>query len=229
MPKYWKDPYYDLITRSGKKITIDVTTSVSAGLSPSSLVTKSVIPFLKKKQVVKVLDFGAGALRHTIPLLNSGFQVCAVEFQEGFSRPVASRELAKAQKHGNFSKLIWPNQFISDKRKFDAALLIYVLQIMPIQKEREAVLKHIYQKLKPDSYLFYSSQYGQITQADKSNKVSDGYFRWPKRKMHSFYTEFNAEDTDKLIESMGFKRLKSLGRGGPEQFFVYVKGSSTWV
>src|SRR5439155_27303182 len=100
-----------------------------------------------QKNVERIIDFGAGSLRHTFPLLDAGFQVCAVEFQENFDRPVCAKALAEAKQHSNFSTLIYPNDFISDRRRFDAAFLCYVLQVMPIRTERDTVLKHLRKKL----------------------------------------------------------------------------------
>lgn len=229
MPKYWKKPYYELRAASGAKVLIDVTSSASAGLGPSSVVVDKLIPFLKSRRVERVLDFGAGALRHTFPLLDAGFQVCAVEFEEGFTRPVAKKALAKASRHHNFSALVWPRQFISDKRMFDAALLAFVIQIMPIPKERTAVIRHIYKKLNRDAYLFYAARFGQVSASDESRKVSDGFYRWPDREAHSFYREFTTEQTHKMFEDHGFHRIRSLSERGTQQMQVYSKGKATWA
>jgi hypothetical protein len=131
MPKIWQKPLYVLPAKGGKNVTIDVTSSVSPGLPPNKAVTE-LASFLKKKKVERILDFGAGALRHTFPLLDAGFQVCAVEFEECFARPACAKALAQAKTHPNFSTLIYPRDFIHDNRRFDAALLCYVLQTMPI-------------------------------------------------------------------------------------------------
>ncbi len=229
MPKYWTKPYYELTAASGDKVTVDVTSSASAGLEPSGTVVHKLIPFLGARGVNRVLDFGAGALRHTFPLLDAGFQVCAVEFQEGFTRPVARQALARAEHHHNFSALVWPNQFIADKRKFDAAILAFVIQIMPIPKERKAVIKHIYKKLDKDAYLFYAARYGQVSDSDRNHKVGDGFYRWPRREAHSFYREFTTEQTHEMFERQGYSRIRSLSERGTQQMFVYSKGKATWA
>ncbi|NIM94971.1 MAG: hypothetical protein GTO18_14820 [Anaerolineales bacterium] len=232
MPKYWSKPIYELKTRSRKTIYIDVTTSVSPGLPPNKVLLEEVIPFFKRKKVHRILDFGAGALRHTIPLLEAGFEVCAVEFEKGFSRPKCQIALAEARDYHNFSALIWPDDFIKDTRKFDAALLIYVLQTMPIKKEREAVIKYIYKKMPwtivRDSYVFYASRYGQLKGIANKYRVSDGYYMWPSRKFHSFYTEIPTEKTHKMFKIHGFKRIRSLSKRGTDQMFLYTKGNGFW-
>ncbi len=229
MPKYWSTPIYELQARGGKTIRIDVTTSVSPGLSANKVVVDQVIPFLKKKRVGSVLDFGAGALRHTLPLLEAGFQVTAVEFETAFARPRCRHALALARNHPNFSALVWPGDFIQDRRKFDAALLVYVLQVMPMAKERQAVLKHIYRKLNRDGYLFYASRYGQVAQADRKHCIRDGYFRWPTRKFQTFYREFKTEETHALFAKHRYKYIRYLSQRGTDQMFLYAKGKGTWI
>src|SRR5438270_12965959 len=103
MAKTWESPLYTLQNGAGKDITIDVTTSVSAGLRPHATITKTFIPFLKQRNVQTVLDFGVGSLRNTFPLLDAGFDVCAVEFEECFGRPFCSAYLQLAMKRPNFS------------------------------------------------------------------------------------------------------------------------------
>jgi hypothetical protein len=229
MPGYWQSPIYALHASLSKTVYVDVTSSVSPGLPSSRVVTQRLIPFLKSKGVTTVLDFGAGALRHTIPLLRAGFEVCAVEFEEGFQRPVSRKALKKAKRFHNFSALIWPKQFVRDPRRFDAALLVYVLQIMPVPSEREEVLRQLQRKLNSDTYLFYASRFDQITAHDRSHRVSDGYYRWPKREHHSFYREFTTEETREMMSRHGFSRIKSLSERGTDQMFLYSKGSGTWI
>src|SRR5437588_7511966 len=108
MAKTWGSPIYALKSTTGKEIKIDVTTSVSPGLPPHGVLTKTFIPFLQQRKVDSVLDFGVGSLRHSLPLLEAGFNVCAVEFEECFGRPYCSAYLQEALKYPNFSALVWP-------------------------------------------------------------------------------------------------------------------------
>jgi hypothetical protein len=225
----WESPIYHLRDKKNREVTIDVTGSVSAGLPPNRTISEIVIPFLRDRKVDTILDFGAGALRHTIPLLEAGFQVCAVEFSENFLKPFCKKEREKAEKYPGFSALIWPKNFIKDKRKFDAVILYFVLQTMPIEKERNEVLKRIKQKMKYESYLFYSSRAGQITDEDKKYQILDGYYKSPNRKNHTFYTEFKTEVTHKMMRDIGLNRIRSLSERGTEQIFVYGKGNDLWI
>jgi hypothetical protein len=224
----WKKPIYRLISKRGKNIFIDVTSSVSPGLPPNKAVIE-LVDFFRSKDVQKIVDFGAGALRHTFPLLEAGFQVCAVEFEENFVRPICKKALIEARAHPNFSTLIYPKDFIGDHRKFDAALLCYVLQVMPLDSERGKVLKHLYKKLSEEAYLLYMSRYNQMEGALPEHRVEDGYYKWPDREHHSFYREFTTEETHEVMERFRFKRVKSLSQRGNDQIFLYAKGTATWI
>jgi len=225
----WKTPVYKL-SRWGKRVEIDVTTSISPGLSPHQIVKNEFIPFLQRKgNVQKILDFGAGALRHTFPLLKAGFEVCAVEFEEAFTRPTGKKALAKARRNPNFTTLIWPRDFLSSSRKFDAAILAFVMQTMPVPRERMAVISAINKKLTSDGYLLYMSRYGQISTDMNKNKISDGYFMWPSRTVHSFYREFSTEETHEIMKAKKFMKLRYWSARGTEQVFLYGKGKSTWI
>lgn len=229
MAKFWKTPLYPLTSKSGKKISVDVTTSVSASLPANQVLAQAIIPLFKKRKVKTVLDFGAGALRHTMPLLNAGFEVCAVEFKETFNRAVPGTALATARKHPNFCSLIWPYDFAKDSGKFDAVLLCYVLQVMPVPDERSQVLKYVHKKLKADGYLLYMSRLGQLDDVDDTCRVNDGWYKYPDREHHSFYREFDTPRTHAMMEDYKFRRLRSLSKRGTDQIFLYGKGGAVFV
>jgi hypothetical protein len=230
MATLWETPFYPLTAKSGKKIVVDVTSSVSPGSPPNKVFGETLIAFFKEKGVERIVDFGAGALRHTFPLLGAGFQVCAVEFEEQFKKLSCSEALQKAELDANFSKLIWPGNFKKDRRRFDAALLCYVVQTMPDKDEREVVLKVLRKKLRDDNaYLVWMSRFGQTGGIPRSQMVRDGYFKYTERDMHSFYTEFTTEATHRMMEDFGFQRLRSLSERGTDQIFVYGRGKSTWI
>ena len=227
MPRF-ASPYYALESRTGKKVTIDVTSSVSPGLPHHGIVADKVVPWLKERGARRILDFGAGALRHSFPFLKAGFEVCAVEFEETFSRPTCAAKRQLAEKSGNFSTLLWPRDFLSDRRRFDAALLCYVLQTMPKENERKVVIREIAKRLTDDGYLLYMSRYGQLLPEDPKHRVEDGYYRSPDREYQSFYREFTPEETQEMF-GRHFKRIRSLGVRGTEQIFLYTHGSGSWI
>jgi hypothetical protein len=226
---HWNTPVYKFQNKQGEEILIDVTTSVSSGLGPSHVLKDSVIPIFKKHNVDKVLDFGAGALRHTIPLLNAGFKVGAIDFKEGYSREICKGNLGKICKNDRFCLLEWPHTYCGNrdifKGKFDAALLVYVLQTMPEPKERNDALKYISLKLKKQQvFLFYCARFNQLKDENTKYQVSDGYYMYPNRKLHSFYREFTTPATHSFMEDYKFRRIRSLSERGTNQMFLYFKG-----
>jgi hypothetical protein len=224
----WETPIYKLPDNHRKIVNIDVTTSCAPGLEPNEVLEK-VIKFFKRHNIETILDFGAGTLRHTFPLLRNGFKVCAVEFKEQFQRPQGKKALKRAQRSPNFSALVFPDQFIKDKRSFDAVILSFVVPTMPLPGERKALLRLIKKKLKRDSVIFWMSQYGKYGNILKdSNKVSDGWYLNPKRAMHSFYTEFKNDDIDNMLKAIKYRRILSPSKRGNDQFRLYSKGIIKW-
>lgn len=225
----WETPFYKLKTVSGKYIWIDVTNSVSASAPTKNTITK-IIPILQKHKVQTVLDFGAGALRNTLPLLEAGFQVCAVEFEKQFEKPQCNKALLIAQKNPNFMKLTFPNDFLKDKRKFDSVFLCFVLQVMPKAEERKKLIGLLETKMKGSSILVYMSQYGQFsTNEINQYGLGDGVYRGKNRNFHTFYTEFPAEDTHSYFKKKNLERFKSLSERGTDQIYLYTKGDSKWI
>jgi len=139
MAAQWSSPIYKLKAKSGKNIIIDVTKSISAGLGPHEVVETDLIHICKYKKVKRILDFGAGVFRHTISLLKHDFEVCAVEFKEAFQTGIGSEKFRQIEDNPYFTSLIWPREFKKDKTEFDLALLSFVLQTIPISKERDEV------------------------------------------------------------------------------------------
>jgi hypothetical protein len=224
----WEKPIYRLKAKNGRYVNIDVTTSCAPGLKPNEVFIK-IIKFFKRKNIETILDFGAGSLRHTFPLLKSGFKVCAVEFKEQFQRPYCKKALRRAHRSANFSALIFPDQFIKDKRKFDAVILSFVMPTMPIPKERIALLKLLKKKLKRDSVIFWMSQYGKYGNALKeTNMVGDGWYLNPTRTLHSFYTEFKNDEIDKVLKEIKHERILSPSKRGNDQFRLYSRGIIKW-
>jgi hypothetical protein len=226
MPKLWSTPVYEFPFFE-KKVIIDVTGSVSESLPPKKTI-KDLLQFLEIHKVRKILDFGAGALRHTKPLIEAGFEVYAVEYNEQFLKKSCKKALEDAKRNLNFNQLIFPSGFIKDKTKFDFVLLCYVLQIMPIADERKRVLELISKKMNKNSYLLYMSQFGQITEEVKENPILDGYLKGMKYKNKTFYREFAVTETLNFFESYGLKRTRSLGERGQEQVYLFSKGDAKW-
>ncbi len=231
----WAKSHYNLTTKRGKPVVIDVTMSVNTALGPN-LAIEEVIAFFRREKVKTVLDFGAGALRHSLPLLAADFDVCAVDFEEQYlntpAKKICVSNLRLAEASPNFSKLVYPRDFIADPRKFHAAMLCYTFQGMPLKTEREYVLKLLYDKLKGPGCLVWMSRWENFGNMPVNQRVEDGIYKYPDSTTHSFYREFNNDDIRDMMENVGwrkeFYRVKSLGRGGKDQIFVYAKRKLIW-
>jgi hypothetical protein len=208
---------YSVTTVEGEKVTIDVTNSISSGLKPNSGLLDYLVPWMKERGYDRVLDFGAGALRHTIPLLKAGIQVVAVEYERAYQRPKAKEYLEEARQYDGFTELIWPHEFLKSKIRYNVALLIYVLQVIPIKVERDIVLDAIgerFAKTGPKR-LFYSSRYGEAG----GLRYNDGWVKGVGDNDRTFYTEWKAAETDKMFKSHGYQRSGMYE--GASQAFIY--------
>jgi len=218
----WQAPFYNIKTRTGRLVEIDVTSS-AAHLPPNRALQEFVIPLFRREGVRRVIDCGAGSLRHTLALLQAGFDVCAVEFEHSFGRNLAAEALGKAKRFPGFS-ILRPDEFLRTSAQFDAALLCYVLQIMPIPKERHLVIHALRTKLGGRSYLLYAGTCNRFSGsyfATKAQRVSDGYFLWGHRNIQTFYREFSSRETDRMFRRVGFEKVNSLSRRRAEQVFLY--------
>lgn len=219
----WESPEYKLKSKTGKLIKFDVTRSISTGLSPHEAVETHLISICETYKISRILDFGAGVLRHTASLLKHDFQVCAVEFKEAFALRVGKQRIKELEKDANFSKLVWPNQFKGYKKKFQLALISFVLQTMPIPSERHFALKQICKKLGTPGLILYLSRHGYTKNLSARQKCNDGYYMSPKRKIHSFLADFNREETEQMFNKAGFRFLKSFSRKGQEQVYLFQR------
>jgi len=136
----WRTPLYIFRKKDGfkdREILVDVTWS-SKPTRPE--MAPSLATALRKsfdhlgKQPLKILDFGAGNLRHSVPLLELGHHVTAVDYQDLFDKPsdLVKKNLAKARTYDKrFGQLVYPSDFVAFNGQFDLVLLINVLNIMP--------------------------------------------------------------------------------------------------
>ncbi len=151
----WESPIYrfnvDAGTHDGdrlyKQVVIDVTGSAPSFDAPGKTLGRALTVAIAEAAAPKravILDFGAGKLRNALHLLDKGFRVCAVEYEQLFAdSEQASNALGRAEKYrARFSKLVFPHQFVRSRARFDFVLLINVLNIMPVPVERLVACNH---------------------------------------------------------------------------------------
>lgn len=222
--KYFSSPYYPARLK-GEKVTIDVTNSISYGLPPNKNLILDLTSWMDNRGSTSVIDFGAGALRHAIELLRHGYDVTVVEYKAAFDRPHGANRLAEAKRVAKrsgtvFNSLIWPDEFLDSTETYDVALLIYVLQVVPVQKHRTIILDKLAKSLDPNGprRLYYAGRYGEKKPA--ARKFNDGWIRGNGQNDRSFYTEWNSAETDKLFAKHGFERGGKFK--GTTQSYLYV-------
>ncbi|MFA5333984.1 MAG: hypothetical protein WC376_05825 [Candidatus Nanoarchaeia archaeon] len=155
-----------------------------------------------------ILDIGAAKLRNTLWLLQKGFNVWAVEFPELKERlPDAKEKWELASTFPNFHSVIFPRDFIKLNKIFDIILLINEINVMPIPMERFVILSLCREKIKDKGILLWHQWRGLTTGGTKKysdiNKFIDGYLMGPGPN-HTFYVEYNKEQTFEMLYSVGF-------------------------
>jgi len=200
---------------------LTVTQSISSGLSINAGLVAHLSSWMKERGFNRILDFGAGALRHTLAFLNEGFEVTAVEYKEAFSRPKAKENLQIARTKDGFSELIWPKDFIHSKQKYDVALLIFVIQVVPFKTDRNRILDEIKKKLDNNGpkRLYYASRFGEGRKLSDEVRFNDGWILGLKKSTQSFYTDWNAATTHKMMKKKGFFHAGNYS--GASQPFIY--------
>ena len=219
--KPFESPFFNGTDSSGKQFKVDVTSSIAPSLSSNTGLVDSVISWMKEHNCRRILDFGAGALRHSLPLLRAGFEVTAVEYENAFKRPVASKKRAAAQRFAHFEDLVWPHDFLKSREKYDVVILVFVLQTVPEKKERDTILKEIAKRLDRNGprRLYYASRFGDRTETDTRHRYKDGFIRKLDNEYQTFYTEWAPSETEKFMKKRGFERTG--GYSGAQQAYVF--------
>ena len=205
----WETPIYRIKSDSDptKEFLIDVTGSAPNFAVPGTQLEKTFDIFFNglEPSETNVLDFGAAKLRNTIYLLDKGFTVYACEFNDLFKRTKQSHDfLIRAQEYDNFKQLIFPDDFIDKEIKFNATLLINVLNIMPIQIERLCVLALCREKMVENGRLLWYTQHGAYKESDAVSKLHDGLVTGKGREYNMFYRDFSKKEIHEMLNFTGF-------------------------
>ena len=215
--------------RKNKEIILDVTWSALPTRSdPAPALIKTlrrIIEYMGGSKY-RILDCGAGKLRHTVLLLEGGHSVTAVEYEQLFINPSASIQgfIDQANKFGKrFGQITYPAQLISTNKKFDLVTLINVVSIIPDPLERLFVLYQCNKKLENNKYLLWFAQYGDADQREFANlSLTDGGCLSGKSRS-TFYTEFDSTAVDFMMGINGFKRVNISLDSGKNQAWLYQK------
>jgi len=197
-----------------KEIVIDVTGSAPPFNEPSDALKEVLQEIFKSdslKKVETVLEFGAGKLKNVPFLLKQGKNVCAVEFKELTENSITKKNIKKCEKYGlKFQKLLFPNPFLSDTKKFDLALLLNVPPVMPVLAERLYLLEILHQKVNDGKYILWVAQkegsYKKVREEGENN-CGDGLWMGKGRYSKTFYKYHHVEELDEKTEHALFSGL----------------------
>lgn len=210
----FESPIYKVKGKIGRKeqeILIDVTGSAPNFKIPGAQLESTFRRLLKdyKKEKIKILDLGAAKLRNTVYLLKKGYTVHACEYEDLFQRMGQAKDfLDKAKTYSTFKKLAYPHDFLKNQQKFDAILLINVINIMPNPMERYALLKRCREIMTKNGILLWYTQHGTYDPRQAFGKLNDGLITGKGRKYHMFYRDFSREEIFSMLNSVGFSHDK---------------------
>jgi len=215
----WKSPLYiykmmdKLDPADDSEILVDVTWSAKpthATMAPSLEKALRVTFDYLDKSKLKILDFGAGKLRHTIPLLEIGHFVDACDYRSLYEKPSQEikKNLEKARKYKKyFSQLIYPADFAKIAVQYDLIMMVNVLNVMPEPLERYFVLQKCNQHLSNGGYLLWFCQYGDAEQLNSTEdfRITDGGCT-TKKGRKTFYKDYNSRKAVlRMMGVMGFE------------------------
>ncbi len=229
----WKSPVYrfripeneeDGQAAKLKEVVIDVTGSAPPFTEPSDALKEILKTVFKDYNIETVLEFGAAKLKNIPFILKQGKTVCAVEFKELADNKFTKKNLKKCEKFKQkFQELIFPSPFLTDKRKFDLALLINMMPVMPIPSERLYLLDLLYEKVKDNKYLLWVAQkegsYKKIRE-DGKNSCGDGIWMGKGRYTKTFYRYYAVDELDEVMALYGFTFVKRFDVGDDARLYV---------
>ena len=231
---FWATPIYrfripkkdDPESDELKEIVIDVTGSAPPFTEPSDDLKEVLQEIFKSsslKKIETIVEFGAGKLKNVPFILKRGKKVCAVDFKELSQNSFTKKNLKRCEKYGaRFQKLIFPNPFLSDTKRFDLALLLNVPPIMPVLAERLYLLDVLYKKINDGRYLLWVAQkegsYKKIRE-EGENTCGDGLWMGKGRYFKTFYKYHQVEELDETMALYGFKLIKRFDVGDDARLY----------
>jgi len=235
MVKLWESPIYKFripnneeISESSefKEIVIDVTGSAPPFKEPSDglkEVLREIFNSDSFTNITNVLEFGAAKLKNIPFILKQGKTVCAIEFKELSENAFTKENIKKCEKYAaKFQKLIFPNPFLSKNQKFDLALILNVMPVMPVFAERMYLLNLLYGKIKDGKYLLWVAQkegsYKKIREEGK-NSCGDGLWMGKNKNYKTFFKYHKIEELDEFMSLYGFKLVKKFSVGDDARLY----------
>lgn len=242
MATLWTSPVYRFRLFRGRRgrryqyteVVLDVTGSAPSDEVPGKLLSRVLAETIKHvglPEGASIVDFGAGKLRNSIYLLEKGFRVYAVEFKELAGKTDHARRLwEEAKKFGkDFRPIIFPHEFLGHCHgRFQLALAINTLSVMPVPAERLLVLASLHDSLRDKGYLLWYAMRGdedQTNRCHESARLGDGFFTGQKHIYKRYWREFPVDAVDSIMQGTGFSYVRSFDTQGNSQARLYRRES----
>jgi hypothetical protein len=224
----WESPVYRFKDADGNnEILINVTGSAPHFKDPGKLLEKAFGTLLRglEPEKTEILDFGGAKLRNTLYLLRKGYAVTACEFGETFERSKqASGIYEECKTFPNF-RLVLPKDFPGLNAVFDVALLINVINTMPVPEERSLALTLCREKMHDGARLLWYTQHGKYSADDAVAQLNDGLVTGKGREFHMFYRDFTRKEIHGMLNASGFRydgSFASLSSSGAIKAYVFI-------
>ncbi len=173
----------------------------STKTKPNITMCEEILPFFQGQGfcVRNILDFGCGRyMRDSLLLTKNGFDVDAVELKEQIKRI----DPRKAKRVNNLSTEIRHGDY-------DAALLNFVIQVLPTQEQRTEILEKVRSAVKYDGYFVLSvrnqNDERHLTKS-KGRPFNDG-FLMERNNAYTFVKLYEKKEVETILDSLELKVL----------------------
>ena len=180
-----------------------------------------------KKEMIKILDVGAGTGRYSVQLAGEGYDVTAVELVKYNLGILKSKKSSVKAYQGNALNL---SRFEADQ--FDMVLVfgpMYHLYTkedkVKALKEAKRVVKHggiilVEDCMNEYRILTYGFKEGHMKESIRNQKVDDSFH--VRSKEEDLYDYVRIEDIDAIDQAAGVKREKLIAADGPANYMRTV-------
>ena len=154
-------------------------TAITTGISLSAKLICS------HKDINTILDYGCGKLRNTYYILDQGKKVSIID------TPLQLERIK--------DKIPKSVSILNSQSEFDGIICSFVLNVIPDNKERIEVIKHIESLLKPNGIAYIEVRAGNFINAAKTAiPHNDGYILG-KNKYKTFQKPYTIKELNNLL------------------------------
>ena len=169
------------------------------------------IDICKQSNVRRVADIGAGRLRSTLPMLEAGLMVWAVDTPTQLDR-VADLTAQTKRRYPNLRGPLTESDFAKSRLGLNGAVTVCVLHTIPESDIRAKLLDSIRRNTNPGGYVLIDVPHGEPYYSSlmtQDRRFRDGYVMGSGR-LRTFYKEFAQEELVRFVVGRGFTYQRDL-------------------